>query len=127
MDLIEEFIEVKKYDIEFYVDIVHRYGLVKCDDFFVGDPYNIIIRVVTSGDSDNKNNLTVFPSDKPLNVYDIDFTSGKVTKDVYSVMVPKKWVNDCYELYKLTTKSDELRQTLFRSVPDVKTSRDLYN
>ena len=106
-----ELIEVKKYEVSLYTY-----------DFFVGEPYNIIIRVSKSGYNDK---LDIFSSDKPLDAF-FKYMDEKITEEIYVVNITKKWVDECYELYKLTKKINESKNTLFQTVPDIKTPHDLY-
>lgn len=119
-------IEVKKYNIQYYIDVIHCYGLVTCDDYFVGAPYNFIIRVKKTNDPDDEHQLVTFSSEKPANCYNLDFNSGLIQSEVHSVKVAKKWINDCYELHKLSQKLKDTKKDLFRNAPTVKTPHDIY-
>jgi hypothetical protein len=118
---IEETIQAEKYKVEYYTDPIHCYGFVVCDEYFVGEPYNIIIRVRKS-ENGNLNcccdsKLFVMPSNAP----------GNGHHELFSVQISKKWFDNCMELYRLTQSVNTKQQELFNNAPVIKTNEDNYH
>src|SRR4029078_11058756 len=97
----DELVDAVKYMNEYYEDAIHCYGHVILYNFFVPDPYNIIISYKKEQDRDQSSKIFVRGAQVPQNKYHLGYTGNKKESELYKVKISKKWVEDCQHLLNL--------------------------
>lgn len=108
-----EYIDCVKYMYEYYEDPISCYGYVKLYEYFVGEPYNIIISYKAYDNQLEHQKITVTKATEPRNNY-LLFLEHKESK-LYPVRKLKTWIEDCKKLLDKQKNIEYMQYQLYKA------------
>lgn len=122
---IDETIDCVKYSYEYYIDNLHQMGYIKLYEYFIGEPYNLIISYNSDTTTDKEKMISVTTSDKPRNKYMLGFRERN--SNLFHIKISKSWVDSCKKLLNIENSINDLKCKIYDLKPDQTTQIEIFD